>query len=143
MSELSEVLGKVRAAACSNREQGDAFERLVAHYLKTDPQYIVSTTDKWNKAVESDLKKQVPPVSRIGLNELAESPLACFAVCSDSRVGKTDSGEDISAIDLPFPATTNAEKLAAQTAGAAALPGERRCRQGEGAGSRCRTVFDG
>lgn len=38
----------------------------------------------------------------------------CFAVCSDTAVGKSSDTEDIRLHDLPFPATTNARKLATQ-----------------------------
>ncbi len=44
----------------------------------------------------------------------AESPLLSFVVCSDAKVGKKSETEDISAHDLAYPATTNAEKLARQ-----------------------------
>ncbi|HXB66645.1 MAG TPA: type ISP restriction/modification enzyme [Candidatus Acidoferrales bacterium] len=37
-----------------------------------------------------------------------------FAVCSDTQVGKTSDGEDISIHDLAFPATTDGRKLAEQ-----------------------------
>ncbi|MEI6623252.1 MAG: DEAD/DEAH box helicase family protein, partial [Actinomycetes bacterium] len=54
-------------------------------------------------------------------------PLRSFAVCSDTKVGKSD--EDISAHDLAFPATTNPDKLVAAAGATAAfdaagLPGE-------------------
>jgi predicted helicase len=39
----------------------------------------------------------------------AEVPLRCFAVCSDTTVGK--GNEDISPVDLAYPSTTNAAKL--------------------------------
>jgi predicted helicase len=41
----------------------------------------------------------------------AESTLHCFAVCSDTKVGKRSDNEDISTHDLAFPATTDAKKL--------------------------------
>ncbi|MFZ0463020.1 MAG: DEAD/DEAH box helicase family protein, partial [Candidatus Acidiferrales bacterium] len=44
----------------------------------------------------------------------SETPLHCFGVCSDTAVGKSSDTEDIRVHDLPFPATTNARKLAAQ-----------------------------
>jgi predicted helicase len=44
-----------------------------------------------------------------------EHGMHCFAVCSDTAVGKqTGDMEDIRLHDLPFPATTDARKLAAQ-----------------------------
>ncbi len=46
----------------------------------------------------------------------SETPLHCFAVCSDTAVGKRKDNEDIRLHDLPFPATTDARKLAQQTA---------------------------
>jgi len=45
----------------------------------------------------------------------SETPLHCFAVCSDTAVGKRKDNEDIRLHDLPFPATTDARKLAQQT----------------------------
>ncbi|MGH8256528.1 MAG: DEAD/DEAH box helicase family protein [Steroidobacteraceae bacterium] len=44
----------------------------------------------------------------------AELPLHCFAVCSDVAVGRKSDSEDVRVHDLPFPATTDARKLAAQ-----------------------------
>ena len=44
----------------------------------------------------------------------SEKPLRSYVVCSDTKVGKKSESEDISSHDLAFPATTNAEKLAAQ-----------------------------
>jgi predicted helicase len=41
----------------------------------------------------------------------AESTLHCFAVCSDTKVGRRSENEDISTHDLAFPATTDAKKL--------------------------------
>lgn len=38
-------------------------------------------------------------------------PLRSFAVCSDVKVGKRQSDEDISVFDLAYPATTNTPKL--------------------------------
>jgi predicted helicase len=43
-----------------------------------------------------------------------ETPLRCFAVCSDTKVGKRSESEDISAHDLAFPATTDPHKLLEQ-----------------------------
>lgn len=39
------------------------------------------------------------------------SPINAYAVCSDSRIGKSKEYEDISYTDLAYPATTNAIKL--------------------------------
>lgn len=44
----------------------------------------------------------------------SETPLHCYAVCSDTAVGKSADTDDIRLHDLPFPATTDARKLAAQ-----------------------------
>lgn len=45
----------------------------------------------------------------------AKNPLHCYAVCSDTKVGKNNNeNEDISTFDLAFPATTDARKLARQ-----------------------------
>jgi len=44
----------------------------------------------------------------------AATPLHCYVVCSDTKVGKKNENEDISTHDLAFPATTNARKLALQ-----------------------------
>lgn len=41
----------------------------------------------------------------------AERPITAYAVCSDVKVGKTKSDEDIQVTDLAYPATTNAKKL--------------------------------
>jgi predicted helicase len=43
----------------------------------------------------------------------AAAPLHCYAVCSDTKVGKHGENEDISVHDLALPATTNAKTLAA------------------------------
>lgn len=46
-----------------------------------------------------------------------ETPLRCFAVCSDVQVGKRKSGDDLGDIDihdLAYPATTDAKVLAAK-----------------------------
>jgi len=43
-----------------------------------------------------------------------EQGMHCFAVCSDTAVGKASDTEDIRIHDLPFPATTDARKLATQ-----------------------------
>lgn len=47
----------------------------------------------------------------------SELPMHCFAVCSDTKVGKSSDTEDIRLHDLPFPATTNPRKLATQIQG--------------------------
>ena len=47
----------------------------------------------------------------------AQLPLRCFAVCSDTKVGK--NREDLSVHDLQYPATTNAGKLAVHATPAA------------------------
>lgn len=46
----------------------------------------------------------------------AQLPLRCFAVCSDTQVGKrvTDDVADLNQHDLAFPATTSGEKIAAE-----------------------------
>ena len=41
------VLAAFREAATSNRDLGDKFERLVAHYLMTDPKYADLFSDVW------------------------------------------------------------------------------------------------
>jgi predicted helicase len=43
-----------------------------------------------------------------------QTPMRCFAVCSDTKVGKRSATEDIRAHDLPFPATTDPQKLLEQ-----------------------------
>jgi predicted helicase len=45
----------------------------------------------------------------------SQTPMRCFAVCSDTKVGKHSASEDIRAHDLPFPATTDPQKLLEQT----------------------------
>ncbi len=44
-----------------------------------------------------------------------ETPMRCFAVCSDTKVGKRSASEDIRVHDLSFPATTDPQKLLIQT----------------------------
>lgn len=46
----------------------------------------------------------------------AQLPLRCFAVCSDTQVGKrvSDDVADLNQHDLAFPATTSGEKIAAE-----------------------------
>lgn len=41
----------------------------------------------------------------------AKRPITAYAVCSDSKVGKSKDDEDIQVTDLAYPATTNAKKL--------------------------------
>jgi predicted helicase len=41
------ILAAFREAATSNRDLGDRFERLIAHYLLTDPQYSARFSDVW------------------------------------------------------------------------------------------------
>lgn len=43
----------------------------------------------------------------------AALPLRCYAVCSDAKVGKRGTNEDLRVHDLAIPATTNAKTLAA------------------------------
>jgi predicted helicase len=43
----------------------------------------------------------------------SDRPLTAYAVCSDSKVGKSKDDEDIQVTDLAYPATTNAKKLVA------------------------------
>jgi predicted helicase len=47
-------------------------------------------------------------------NAQCQTPMRCFAVCSDTKVGKHSASEDIRAHDLPFPATTDPQKLLEQ-----------------------------
>jgi predicted helicase len=44
----------------------------------------------------------------------SQTPMRCFAVCSDTKVGKRSASEDIRVHDLSFPATTDAHKLLGQ-----------------------------
>ncbi|MGA8363641.1 MAG: DEAD/DEAH box helicase [Solirubrobacteraceae bacterium] len=44
----------------------------------------------------------------------SQTQMRCFAVCSDTKVGKRSASEDIRAHDLPFPATTDSRKLLEQ-----------------------------
>ena len=44
----------------------------------------------------------------------SEMGMHCFAVCSDTAVGKSSDTEDMRLHDLPFPATTDSRKLAGQ-----------------------------
>jgi predicted helicase len=68
----------------------------------------------------------VPSISLIGQSlaewsAQSESPLNCYAVCSDPKVGRKDDEEDISTHDLAFPAHTNARLLVKQIGATAAL----------------------
>ena len=143
---IHSILEEFRQAATSNRDLGDKFERLIANYLVTDPQYsdkysdvwlwtewpgrgkqpdtgidlvakerytgefcaiqckfydpahtlqkgdidsfftasgkapftsrmIVSTTDKWGVHAEETLNNQVIPVTRMRVQDLADSPI--------------------------------------------------------------------
>jgi len=47
MTTLLEILAEFREAARSNREMGDKFERLIASYLLTDPQYADRLAEVW------------------------------------------------------------------------------------------------
>lgn len=44
---IHDILEEFRAAASSNRDLGDKFERLIATYLLTDPQYADKLSDVW------------------------------------------------------------------------------------------------
>lgn len=44
----------------------------------------------------------------------SQTPMRCFAVCSDAKVGKRSASEDIRVHDLSFPATTDSHKLLGQ-----------------------------
>ena len=44
---IHDILEEFRAAASSNRNLGDKFERLIATYLLTDPQYADKLSDVW------------------------------------------------------------------------------------------------
>ncbi|MDQ2694887.1 MAG: restriction endonuclease, partial [Pseudomonadota bacterium] len=47
MTTVHDILEEFRQAKTSNREMGDKFERLIANYLVTDPQYKDIYTDVW------------------------------------------------------------------------------------------------
>ncbi len=47
MTTFNDILAEFREAATSNRDLGDKFERLVATYLVTDPQYADRLADVW------------------------------------------------------------------------------------------------
>lgn len=47
MTSLNDILSEFREAARSNREMGDKFERLIANYLLTDPQYADRLAEVW------------------------------------------------------------------------------------------------
>jgi predicted helicase len=47
MTTLESILSEFREAAQSNREMGDKFERLIANYLLTDPQYSDRLAEVW------------------------------------------------------------------------------------------------
>jgi predicted helicase len=51
-----------------------------------------------------------------------QTPLRCFAVCSDTKVGKRSESEDIRVHDLAFPATTDPQRLLEQVRHASATP---------------------
>ena len=50
----------------------------------------------------------------------AEVPLRCFAVCSDSKIGRGREDEDLRVHDLAFPSTTDPQKLVEQASAPAA-----------------------
>lgn len=47
VTTFNDILTEFREAATSNRSLGDMFERLIAAYLKTDPQYADRLADVW------------------------------------------------------------------------------------------------
>jgi len=47
MTTIHDILSQFREAAQSNRDLGDKFERLIATYLLTDPQYADRLADVW------------------------------------------------------------------------------------------------
>lgn len=44
---FQELLDELTEAARSNRDKGDLFERLIAQYFRTDPQYVARLSDVW------------------------------------------------------------------------------------------------
>src|SRR3954468_18429930 len=44
---IHEVLGELRQSALDKRDQGDKFERLVAAYLRNDPEWTARFSDVW------------------------------------------------------------------------------------------------
>ncbi len=46
-SSIQDLLTEFTEAARSNRDKGDLFERLIANYLVTDPQYADLFSDVW------------------------------------------------------------------------------------------------
>src|ERR1019366_4408527 len=62
------------------------------------------------------LVPSIPLLSQALLEWAAETdlPMHCFAVCSDTAVGRSSDTGEIRLHDLPFPATTNSRKLATQ-----------------------------
>jgi predicted helicase len=46
MTTIDSILAEFREAATSNRDLGDKFERLIATYLVTDPQFSDRLADK-------------------------------------------------------------------------------------------------
>ncbi len=47
LTTFDDILAEFRDAATSNRDLGDKFERLIATYLVTDPQYADRLADVW------------------------------------------------------------------------------------------------
>jgi len=47
MATINDILNDFREEAAHNREMGDRFERLIAKYLLTDPQYADRLSDVW------------------------------------------------------------------------------------------------
>lgn len=44
---IHEVLGDLRGAALDERDKGDKFERLIAAYLRNDPEWTTRFSDVW------------------------------------------------------------------------------------------------
>ncbi len=47
MSTIHEVLGELRATALDQRDKGDRFERLIASYLRSDPEWTARFEEVW------------------------------------------------------------------------------------------------
>ena len=47
MSTIHEVLGELRATALDQRDKGDRFERLIASYLRSDPEWTARFEQVW------------------------------------------------------------------------------------------------
>lgn len=102
---IHELLDDLRAQAVDERDKGDKFERLVADYLRDDPEWAARFSDVW---LWSDWPgREGRPDTGIDLvaanrNSDGYSAIQCKFYASDHKVAKAD-------IDSFIPASARAE----------------------------------